>query len=124
MEKPKVKVKTPPTKRKSRAAKLRFVYGHLIGSSLYFSKRNSFLANRMFPIYSKEQIALALQKKKECNARAQRIVEEFLDPVPIEKVDFFLSSVSHHLFRFIYKIFQIFTIIFYISQIFFSFFTS
>lgn len=44
--------------------------------------------------YSKEQIALALQKKKECNARAQQIVEQFLDPVPLEKVDFFLSSVS------------------------------
>lgn len=57
----------------------------------------------MFHISSKEQIALALQKKKECNARAQRIVEEFLDPVPIEKVDFFLSSVSHYPFRFIYQ---------------------
>lgn len=44
--------------------------------------------------HSKEQIALALQKKRECNARAQRIVEEFLDPVPTEKIDTFLSSVS------------------------------
>lgn len=94
MEKPKVKVKTPPTKQKTRASTLRFVFGQLIGFSIYFSKRINLQLIKCF-IYSKEQLALALQKKKECNARAQRIVEEFLDPIPIEKVDFFLSNVSH-----------------------------
>lgn len=59
------------------------------------AESKSFLQSRVFRfIHSKEQIALALQKKKVCNARAQRIVEEFLDPVPVDKVDSFLSSVS------------------------------
>ncbi|XP_055295312.1 putative RNA polymerase II subunit B1 CTD phosphatase RPAP2 homolog [Sitodiplosis mosellana] len=65
-EKPKPRPKTPPTKRKSRAAKL-----------------------------SKEQLLIALQKKKECNARAQKIVETLLDPVPPEKVEYFLSRLIH-----------------------------
>lgn len=93
MEKPKTKVKTPPTKRKSRAANLRFVFGRLAEFSMCFAKRINFELIKC-SIYSKEQIALALQKKRECNARAQRIVEEFLDPVPVAKVDFFLSNVS------------------------------
>lgn len=37
---------------------------------------------------------LALKKKKECNARAHKIVESLLDPVPPEKIEYFLSSVS------------------------------
>lgn len=43
MEKPKAKVKTPPTKRKPRAANLRYIHGHLIRSQLCLS-----VANRMF----------------------------------------------------------------------------
>ncbi|EAT43556.1 AAEL005036-PA [Aedes aegypti] len=38
--------------------------------------------------FSKEQLQLALRKKKECNAKAQKIVETLLDPV--DDVDQFL----------------------------------
>ncbi|XP_031619233.1 putative RNA polymerase II subunit B1 CTD phosphatase RPAP2 homolog [Contarinia nasturtii] len=64
--KPKQKPKTPPTKRKTKASNL-----------------------------SKEQLLAALQKKKECNVRAQKIVESFLDPVPIDKIEYFLSNLIH-----------------------------
>lgn len=41
--------------------------------------------------HSKEQLQLALRKKKECNAKAQKIVEALLDPV--DDVDKFLIMV-------------------------------
>lgn len=49
---------------------------------------NSFLFN-----FSQAQIILALKKKKECNTRAQEIVEELLDPVPADKVPAFFAKV-------------------------------
>lgn len=37
---------------------------------------------------------IILKKKRECNVRAQKIVEELLDPVAPEKLDDFLANVS------------------------------
>lgn len=45
--------------------------------------------------YSQEQLLLTLQRKKECNARAQKVVEELLDPVPQEEIDAFLSKLVY-----------------------------
>lgn len=46
---------------------------------------------------SQAQILLALKKKKECNARAQQIVEDLLDPVPSDKMNGFLAKVRLNL---------------------------
>lgn len=47
------------------------------------------------PVSSREQLLAALQKKKGCNAKAQKIVEELLDPVPEHRIDDFLSKLPH-----------------------------
>lgn len=89
--KAKARPKTPPSKQSSKS-KLRF--GFKILRTCKFIKVNCY-SFHLYP-FSQEQLLLVLQKKKKCNARAQEIVEKFLDPVPANKVDYFLSSVKYY----------------------------
>lgn len=56
--------------------------------------------NEIISHFSQEHIIHALKKKKECNVRAQDIVEELLDPVSVDKIPAFLEKVRRfHLFQ-------------------------